>query len=137
MTVDRSQILTAPGEGPGIETIVLDSGIEIPTTVVKSLDPDDLPVELRATSDGRARVSSDEAVRFPPRALQYARDVSDQMRVIPGGGSSGVQFLQMWNSNTYAPFNATGGPNSVDARDKIREMSQQSFRQQRARWVFS
>lgn len=77
---------------------------------------------------------------FPPRALQYARDVSDQMRVVIGNEPTiaGLRYLQMWSGSTYANWYTNGGPNSMDMRENQREMSQQTFNNVRnGRWVIT
>lgn len=73
-----------------------------------------------------------------PRALQYARTPTDQMRVSVDTGTIVANTIQWLNANTYNGWYATGAPNSMDAREQQREMSQQTFNQVRTdRWVIT
>lgn len=74
---------------------------------------------------------------FPMRALQYARDSSDRMRVSVDTGSITINGVQWGTSNTGPSFYGTGSPNSMDAREQERTQTQMRFQSQRGRWTLA
>lgn len=85
-----------------------------------------LPVE----SEG----DEERALLFPPRALQYARDTSERMRVSVDTGAVNVNSLLWGSANGNPNSYSTGSPNALDAREIERTQSQLHFMQQRAKW---
>ncbi len=80
----------------------------------------------------------------PPRALLYARDVADRMRVVVDqsvalsvAGSVNANAILWGAANVYPAWYSTGAPNSMDQRETQREMSRQTFQAQRARWTIT
>lgn len=88
-----------------------------------------------------------QAVLLPPRALQYARDAGDRMRVtlegspvVPGVGANvnnGAVSLFSGNSNVPTTYYGTGGPNSMDTRELHQELCMQTFQAKRSKWAFT
>lgn len=94
--------------------------------------------ESLATEDYQAM----EADLFPTRALQYARDVSDRMRVaidVSTDIGTLARLHGLGASGGYSTWYAqTGSPTSMDPRETQKEISVQTFNQVVAqRWVFS
>jgi hypothetical protein len=74
---------------------------------------------------------------YPPRALQYARDTQDQMRVVVASGAA-MAVHQYWgNTNTWPTWYSTGSGSSMDVREEQRERSLHTFQVQRNRWTFT
>lgn len=73
------------------------------------------------------------------RELLYARDAADRMRVVVdnSGATMGYVNLRWAVDNVWQPYYSSGAPTSMDAREQQRELTVQTFAQQRARWVFS
>lgn len=94
----------------------------------------------QAAADTAAAQAQHDARMFPPRALQYARDPSDRMYVNVGAAPTTVVTPTLGTTAGAPPvwYATQGSPNSIDAREVQREMSQQTFNDvRRARWVFT
>ena len=72
----------------------------------------------------------------PPRALQYARDVEDRMRVRVDATAATPVFAYWGNANTNPTWYSTGAGTSIDQRSLLQEQSVANFNQVRQqRWV--
>ncbi len=92
----------------------------------------------QAALDTQQAAQAHDQRMFPPRALQYARDNQDQMRVAVGSMPNTTTVTSWGAANAYPLWYASGGPAAVDARENQRELSQQTFNDvRRARWVIT
>lgn len=143
----RSHLSTTTGEY--VETYQLANGDHVPSTMVRVFKVDGTPVDVLGTDDGKLETYDEQqatdSLIYPLRALQYARDVNDQMRVnitgnpLPGGANTlGYVSLRMFDSNgAYVGWYNTGGAVSMDQREVYEQQTRQEFNQQVARWTFS
>lgn len=143
----RSHLSTTTGEY--VETYQLANGDHVPSTMVRVFKVDGSPVDVLGTDDGKLETYDEQqatdTLLYPPRALQYARDASDQMRVnvsaaLPGGAATiGYVALRMFDSNgAYAPWYASGGGvATMDQREVYEQQTREEFNQQVGRWTFS
>lgn len=138
----RGSVNVSAGGGPPLDIFTLDSGIIVPFTALRGMGVDGLPKDLAASVDGELRVAHGD--ENPPRALQYARDAGDRMRVIidaagatqPVSGS--ISSRTAWaNNDGYTNWYSSGAPASMDAREQQRELSMHTFMNQRARWTIT
>jgi hypothetical protein len=79
---------------------------------------------------------------LPPRALQYARDQSDQMRVmIASANTLSVQASRPFHQDSGGQqatwYSATPQVTTMDAREQYEQQTRMEFQQQRARWSFT
>lgn len=86
-------------------------------------------------------IAVEQAVRQSiqaPRALQYARTASDQMRVnVDSGTVNTLGVINMWSSGNYASYYTSGGLQSVDKRHQQAELANANFYAIRHnRWTF-
>lgn len=100
---------------------------------------DETVAALTEAVEALAKVVQSQNQLFPPRALQYARTVTDAMRVnIDNQPAVSVNSIQTWNAGAYSGWYGNGGPTSMDPREAQREASQQTFNSVRTnRWVIS
>lgn len=100
---------------------------------------DETVAALTEAVEALAKVVQSQNQMFPPRALQYARTVTDAMRVnIDNQPTFTVGSMQTWNGGAYSGWYGNGGPTSMDPREAQREASQQTFNSVRTnRWVIS
>lgn len=140
MAATRSTAQINPGTGAALELVGLPGSMTfVPSTVVRGIGAISGDVaDVLVDDDGSLRtrdVNTDHAAEmFPQRALQYARDANDAMRV-SATGTVATGGVQLWNYGTYALwYGVTGSPNSMDAREQQRESTIQTFQGQRNRW---
>lgn len=85
-------------------------------------------------------LAMESTLRQVLRAVTYARDTADRMRVIVDSGT-----LTIYNQNTSTSPNAstTPGPytsstwNLIDQREIVRQQSEIAFMQARQRWTIT
>lgn len=91
-------------------------------------------VFLQQVEEAVAKMAS---LLSPPRALQYARDSADRMRVSVDTGTTTVGAVRWANYSIPAAWYGDGAPNSMDERELQREMTLQTFQGQRSRWTIT
>lgn len=75
------------------------------------------------------------------RAVQYARDINDRLRVVVDNQPPVVVYNQ--NTSTVQNGNATQAPysasswNLIDQREIVRQQSELAFMQSRSRWTIT
>lgn len=83
----------------------------------------------------------EQALLYAPRALQYARDNNDQMRVNIATGSlsdAGVVATMFGNRDVVPSYYGRGAPTSMDAREQQRQLSDVAAQNVATqRWVFT
>lgn len=145
----RGSIPTAPGQGPPIDGYVLDdlSGLFVPSALLRGMRADGTPQDVAVSDAGEVRGESDWEAMFPPRSLQYARDVGDRMRVsldaataglAAGANTIGYVALKMFDqAGNYQPWYNTNVGKSVDDREAYEQQTRMEFFQKRARWTIT
>jgi HPt (histidine-containing phosphotransfer) domain-containing protein len=96
---------------------------------------------LLAETQAQSGAIGRESAFQPMRALQYARDSVDRMRVVADAGRLEVErYTRRPHESDYGgypPWYGHGAQISMDPREQHREATLQSFRQQRGRWTFT
>jgi len=84
--------------------------------------------------------ATEYTLRAVLRAVSFARDTNDRLRVVVDNQVSASIFQGNQNNNigqnNIAPYNA-GSWNVVDARDTARDIAVQNFQAQRSRWTIT
>lgn len=145
----QSSANIAPGQGAALELLKLaGQNIYVPSSALRAVhDDDDAELGVVTQTPEGELIVKDAAqnMRLPPRALQYARDTVDRMRVsvdvmtalIAGTATIGNVALTWGLRDTYPLWYTQGAPGSMDARETQREMSLNTFQTQRSRWTIT
>lgn len=80
-----------------------------------------------------------QALNDPNKGLQYAKTISDQMRVVVDTApATAISGINVWNNGTYATYYTAGALQSVDKRHQQAELANSNFLFVRqTRWVIS
>lgn len=88
-------------------------------------------------SETLAQALYDVILRLQPlqNTIPYARDASDQMRVVVSSGSITSNTSTLWNNGTYQSYyGGTGAIQSVDPREQLELQSLTNMNLLRQRW---